>query len=124
MPLSEIKPELPQRRSLYEALNGEKAGFILECAEGLVKGLIRANFDAPEPGELRTLRSCYFFAQSRIFPGSLELPDSRSPASDSASTKDFFIDEEQVYRALFGADAILLMLSVLRWTVHHTSRYR
>ena len=49
MPLSEIKFQLsPSDRSLYEALSGEQAGFILECKKASPsKGLIRADFDAP-----------------------------------------------------------------------------
>lgn len=38
MPLSEIKSQLrPSDRSLYEALSGEQAGFILECKKPLLQ---------------------------------------------------------------------------------------
>ncbi len=119
MPLSEIKPQLSRSdRSLYEALNGEKAGFILECKKASPsKGLIRANFDAPELAKSYApyAAAISVLTEPEFFQGRLDyLTAVRQQVTQPVLCKDFFIDEEQVYRArYFGADAILLMLSVL-----------
>ena len=119
MPLSEIKPQLSRSdRSLYEALNGEQAGFILECKKASPsKGLIRANFDAPELAKSYApyAAAISVLTEPEFFQGRLDyLTAVRQQVTQPVLCKDFFIDEEQVYRArYFGADAILLMLSVL-----------
>ncbi len=119
MPLNEIKPQLsPSDRSLYEALNGEQAGFILECKKASPsKGLIRADFDAPELAKSYApyAAAISVLTEPEFFQGRLDyLTAVRQQVTQPVLCKDFFIDEEQVYRArYFGADAILLMLSVL-----------
>jgi len=119
MPLSEIKSQLsPSDRSLYEALSGEPAGFILECKKASPsKGLIRADFDAPELAKNYApyAAAISVLTEPEFFQGRLDyLTAVRRQVTQPVLCKDFFIDEEQVYRArYFGADAILLMLSVL-----------
>ena len=119
MPVSEIKPQLSRSdRSLYEALNGEQAGFILECKKASPsKGLIRADFDAPELAKSYApyAAAISVLTEPEFFQGRLDyLTAVRQQVTQPVLCKDFFIDEEQVYRArYFGADAILLMLSVL-----------
>ncbi|MCK7459907.1 bifunctional indole-3-glycerol-phosphate synthase TrpC/phosphoribosylanthranilate isomerase TrpF [Idiomarina aminovorans] len=119
MPIADIKAQLePSDRSLYQALSGEQAGFILECKKASPsKGLIRADFDAP-----RLAKSYQPYAaaisvltEPEFFQGRLDyLTAVRRQVTQPVLCKDFFIDQEQVYRArYFGADAILLMLSVL-----------
>jgi len=119
MPLSEIKSQLrPSDRSLYEALSGEQAGFILECKKASPsKGLIRADFDAPQLAKSYQPHAAAIsvLTEPEFFQGRLDyLTAVRRQVTQPVLCKDFFIDEEQVYRArYFGADAILLMLSVL-----------
>jgi len=119
MPLSEIKSQLrPSDRSLYEALSGERAGFILECKKASPsKGLIRADFDAPQLAKSYQPHAAAIsvLTEPEFFQGRLDyLTAVRRQVTQPVLCKDFFIDEEQVYRArYFGADAILLMLSVL-----------
>ena len=108
----------PSTRSLYDALNQPQAGFILECKKASPsKGLIRPDFN---PVELAKTYQPYAAAISVLtepeyFQGSYEYLAAVSQHVDlPILCKDFFIDEQQVYRArYFGADAILLMLSVL-----------
>jgi len=118
-PLEQIKSSLQlSDRSLYEALNQTAAGFILECKKASPsKGLIRSNFD---PVKLARDYQPYAAAISVLtepdyFQGRLEyLSAVRAKVHQPVLCKDFFVEEQQVYRArYFGADAILLMLSVL-----------
>ena len=119
MPLSEIKSQLrPSDRSLYEALSGEQAGFILECKKASPsKGLIRADFDAPQLAKSYQpyAAAISVLTEPEFFQGRLDYLTAVQPAGYPAGfMQRLFIDEEQVYRArYFGADAILLMLSVL-----------
>ncbi|MGM0430079.1 MAG: bifunctional indole-3-glycerol-phosphate synthase TrpC/phosphoribosylanthranilate isomerase TrpF [Pseudomonadota bacterium] len=119
MPLSEIKSQLhPSDRSLYEALSGQQSGFILECKKASPsKGLIRADFDAPQLAKSYQpyAAAISVLTEPEFFQGRLDyLAAVRRQVTQPVLCKDFFIDEEQVYRArYFGADAILLMLSVL-----------
>ncbi|WP_404399647.1 bifunctional indole-3-glycerol-phosphate synthase TrpC/phosphoribosylanthranilate isomerase TrpF [Idiomarina seosinensis] len=118
-PLAQIKAQLqPSDRSFYDALNQPAAGFILECKKASPsKGLIRPNFN---PVALARAYQPYAAAISVLtepdyFQGRLEYISAvRASVHQPILCKDFFIDEEQVYRArYFGADAVLLMLSVL-----------
>ncbi|MGM0905037.1 MAG: bifunctional indole-3-glycerol-phosphate synthase TrpC/phosphoribosylanthranilate isomerase TrpF [Pseudomonadota bacterium] len=119
MPLSEVKFQLsPSDRSLYEALSDEQAGFILECKKASPsKGLIRADFDAPQLAKSYQpyAAAISVLTEPEFFQGRLDyLTAVRRQVTQPVLCKDFFIDEEQIYRArYFGADAILLMLSVL-----------
>lgn len=118
-PLARIQPQLQvSDRSLYDALNQTQAGFILECKKASPsKGLIRPNFN---PVTLARAYQPYAAAISVLtetdyFQGRLEYVTAvRASVQQPILCKDFFVDEEQVYRArYFGADAVLLMLSVL-----------
>lgn len=118
-PLQDYQHTLrPSDRSLYSALTKPEAGFILECKKASPsKGLIRPDFD---PVTLARAYQPYAAAISVLtepdyFQGSLDyLAAVRGAVHQPILCKDFFINTEQVYRArYFGADAILLMLSVL-----------
>lgn len=105
-------------RSFYDALKTGKTEFILECKKASPsKGLIRKDFD------LNYIASVYnnhasaisVLTDEKYFQGSFDfLPVIRSQVSQPVLCKDFMIDTYQVYLARhYGADAILLMLSVL-----------
>lgn len=119
MPLETIRPHLrPSDRSLYDALSQPQAGFILECKKASPsKGLIRADFDAPTLAKQYTpyAAAISVLTEPEFFQGRLDyLTAVRRQVTQPILCKDFFVDEAQVYRArYFGADAILLMLSVL-----------
>lgn len=118
----------PSTRSLYAALKPDAAGagpagrgghrFIMECKSASPSlGSIRADY---HPGDIARVYSRYASAISVLceperFGGAYE-----HLATVAASThlpvlcKDFIVDEVQIYAArYFGADAVLLMLSVV-----------
>ncbi|KQB87010.1 bifunctional indole-3-glycerol-phosphate synthase TrpC/phosphoribosylanthranilate isomerase TrpF [Corynebacterium lowii] len=124
-------------RSLYRALGGseaeDRAGtgpgevpataartnrFIMECKSSSPSlGMIREHY---EPGEIASVYSRYASAISVLCEPERFGGDYDHLATVAATThlpvlcKDFIIDEVQVHAArYFGADAILLMLSVL-----------
>lgn len=105
-------------RSLYDSLAREGTQFIMECKSSSPSlGTIRAHY---EPGEIASIYSRYAAGISVLCE-----PDKFGGDYDHLATvasithlpvlcKDFIVDEIQVYAArYFGADAILLMLSVL-----------
>ncbi|MDO4684949.1 MAG: bifunctional indole-3-glycerol-phosphate synthase TrpC/phosphoribosylanthranilate isomerase TrpF [Corynebacterium sp.] len=104
-------------RSLYRALNGANR-FIMECKSASPSlGLIRADY---RPGDIARIYSRYASAISVLCEPDRFGGDYDHLATVAASThlpvlcKDFIIAPEQVRAArLFGADAILLMLSIL-----------
>lgn len=105
-------------RSLLEALTRNRTGFILEAKKASPsRGLIRSDFDP-----LRIAAAYAPFADAisvltdrKYFQGSLNtLETIRRAVPQPVLCKDFILDPYQVYEArLYGADAILLMLSVL-----------
>jgi len=105
-------------RSLYQALSAKGAGFILECKKASPsKGLIRKDFD---PVAIADVYSRYASAVSVLtdeafFQGDFRyLPKVRARIKQPVLCKDFFVSLYQVKLAAHqGADAILLMLSVL-----------
>lgn len=105
-------------RSLYDALGHPDKGFILECKKASPsKGMIRANFN---PVEIATTYQPYAAAISVLtepdyFQGDFAYLQAVSQqVRIPVLCKDFIIDPIQVWLArYFGADAILLMLSVL-----------
>lgn len=115
---------LPQStRSLFHALQGRGRGvaapaFIMECKSSSPSlGLIREHY---EPGAIARIYSRYASAISVLCEPDRFGGDYDHLATVAASThlpvlcKDFIIDEVQVHAArYFGADAILLMLSIL-----------
>jgi indole-3-glycerol phosphate synthase/phosphoribosylanthranilate isomerase len=122
-PLSEfIDTLVPTQKDMYGALDRKKghthAGFILECKKASPsKGLIRENFD---PKAICQIYDKYAAAISvltdeKYFQGTFEyLKIVTDSVNCPVLNKDFFVDAYQVYLArYYGADAILLMLSVL-----------
>ncbi|SUG38425.1 Indole-3-glycerol phosphate synthase / Phosphoribosylanthranilate isomerase [Salmonella enterica subsp. arizonae] len=108
----------PSTRHFYDALQGARAAFILECKKASPsKGVIRDDFD---PARIAGIYKHYASAISvltdeKYFQGSF---DFLSVVSQSAPQpilcKDFIIDPYQIYLArYYQADACLLMLSVL-----------
>lgn len=116
-PEASLQPQI-SHRSLYRALSGPKASFILECKKASPsKGLIRNDFD---PQAIATVYRHYASAVSvltdeQFFQGDFDfIPQVRSQVDQPILCKDFFISPYQVKLAAHqGADAILLMLSVL-----------
>lgn len=117
--LAEIQQALrPATRDFYRALRQDSPAFILECKKSSPsKGLIRANFD------LLSIASVYREAASAVsvltdeayFDGRFDYLSIVSRAiHQPVLCKDFIIDPYQIYLARYhGADAILLMLSIL-----------
>ena len=105
-------------RSLYNDLKREGTSFIMECKSSSPSlGLIRADY---KPGQIASVYSRYAAGISVLCEPSRFGGDYDHLATVASSThlpvlcKDFIIDEAQVYAArYFGADAILLMLSIL-----------
>jgi indole-3-glycerol phosphate synthase/phosphoribosylanthranilate isomerase len=122
-PLTDFIEKLtPNDRDFKQALQDDHknkgAAFILECKKASPsKGLIRPVFDLDEIcqayNEYATCVSV--LTDEKYFQGEFErLPLVKDKLSQPVLCKDFFIDEYQVYLArYFGANAILLMLSVL-----------
>lgn len=116
---SAIKEQPPRpRRSLAAALKRADKGFILECKKASPsKGLIREHFD---PVDIATTYQPYAAAISVLtepdyFAGDFAYLQAVSrQVQIPVLCKDFIVDPLQVYLArYFGADAILLMLSLL-----------
>lgn len=111
------QPSRPQR-SLRQALAQADKGFILECKKASPsKGLIREQFD---PVAIATTYQPYAAAISVLtepdyFAGDFAYLQAVSrQVQVPVLCKDFIVDPLQVYLArYFGADAILLMLSLL-----------
>nr|WP_256478251.1 bifunctional indole-3-glycerol-phosphate synthase TrpC/phosphoribosylanthranilate isomerase TrpF [Corynebacterium stercoris] len=105
-------------RSLYDNLARPGTSFIMECKSSSPSlGLIREHY---EPGAIARVYSRYAAGISVLCEPDKFGGDYDHLATVAASThlpvlcKDFIIDEVQVCAArYFGADAILLMLSVL-----------
>ncbi|ABM00338.1 bifunctional indole-3-glycerol-phosphate synthase TrpC/phosphoribosylanthranilate isomerase TrpF [Shewanella amazonensis] len=116
-PEASLTPKISDR-SLYQALAAPNAGFILECKKASPsKGLIRADFD---PVAIVSIYSRYaagisVLTDEQFFQGDMDyIPQVRAAVSQPVLCKDFFISPYQVRLAAHqGADAILLMLSVL-----------
>lgn len=108
----------PTQRDLYAALGDDNAGFILECKKASPsKGLIREQFDVLDIAKTynKYASAISVLTDEKYFQGKhkyLKLVSEN--VSCPVLNKDFFIDEYQIHLArYFGADAILLMLSVL-----------
>ncbi len=107
-------------RSLYDSLNRGRgrASFIMECKSASPSlGLIRDHY---HPGDIARIYSRYASGISVLCEPDHFNGDYDHLSTVAASThlpvlcKDFIIDEVQIHAArYFGADAILLMLSVL-----------
>ena len=118
-PLESFKKRLVKStRSLEKALSNSRSDFILECKKASPsKGLIRKDFN------LADILDCYkdyasaisILTDEKYFQGDLNyIAEATARVKQPILCKDFFIDPYQVFEArYFGADAILLMLSVL-----------
>jgi len=119
MPLASFIDDLtPSTRCLYESLGQEDAGFILECKKASPsKGLIRSDFNVAEIAAIydKYAAGISVLTDEKYFQGSYDyLKTVTEIVSCPVLNKDFFIDTYQVHLARhYGADAILLMLSVL-----------
>ncbi|MDR3433722.1 MAG: bifunctional indole-3-glycerol-phosphate synthase TrpC/phosphoribosylanthranilate isomerase TrpF [Rouxiella aceris] len=118
-PLASFQNEIQQSlRSFYDALQGARTAFILECKKASPsKGIIRDNFD---PVAIAGVYKDYASAISvltdeKYFQGSFDfLPLVSQAVTQPVLCKDFIIDPYQIHLArYYQADAILLMLSVL-----------
>lgn len=122
-PLSEFEHELTTsdrdfKQALQDDYNNKSAAYILECKKASPsKGLIREHFDLDEIcdayGQYATCVSV--LTDEKYFQGEFErLPKVRNRLAQPVLCKDFFVDTYQVHLArYYGANAILLMLSVL-----------
>ena len=124
--ITDLKTQFPEAtlspktssRSLYDALKAPQTSFILECKKASPsKGLIRDNFDLAEITSVyrKYASAVSVLTDEKFFQGSFEyLARVRTLVDQPVLCKDFFVDEYQVKLAAHhGADAILLMLSVL-----------
>lgn len=118
-PLASFQNDIePATRSFYDALQGARTAFILECKKASPsKGVIREDFD---PAAIAAVYRHYASAVSvltdeKYFQGSFDFLRVVSAAiTQPVLCKDFIIDPYQIYLARhYQADAILLMLSVL-----------
>jgi len=118
-PLASFQNEIvPSTRHFYDALQGARTVFILECKKASPsKGVIREDFD---PARIAGIYKHYASAISvltdeKYFQGSFDfLPIVSRIAPQPILCKDFIIDPYQIYLArYYQADACLLMLSVL-----------
>ncbi|QUE31371.1 bifunctional indole-3-glycerol-phosphate synthase TrpC/phosphoribosylanthranilate isomerase TrpF [Francisella philomiragia] len=118
-PLDVFKKEVIKTdRDFYQALESDKAVFILECKKGSPsKGVIRKKFDL---NEIAAVYKNYanvisVLTDEEFFMGSFaNLDIVRKQVTQPILCKDFIIDEYQIYLArYYQADAVLLMLSVL-----------
>jgi indole-3-glycerol phosphate synthase/phosphoribosylanthranilate isomerase len=106
------------QRRFYDALQGARTAFILECKKASPsKGVIRDDFD---PARIAWVYKHHASAISvltdeKYFQGSFDfLPIVSQIAPQPILCKDFIIDAYQIWLARFyQADACLLMLSVL-----------
>lgn len=119
MPLDSFINELtPTTKNLYDTLSQPEAGFILECKKASPsKGLIREHFDVLDICKTyeKYAAGISVLTDEKYFQGKYEyLKTVTDNVSCPVLNKDFFIDVYQVHLGrYYGADAILLMLSVL-----------
>lgn len=118
-PVSHIEKGLSKStKSLFEAMSNERSDFIFECKKASPsKGLIRENFDLTEilKSYSQHASAISVLTDNKYFKGSFaHLKQVTETVKQPVLCKDFFIDTYQVVEArYYGADAILLMLSVL-----------
>ena len=122
-PLASFVNELtPTTKDMYAALRrteeSPEAGFILECKKASPsKGLIRPDFDVKAICQTydKYAAAISVLTDKKYFQGDFDyLKLVTETVKCPVLNKDFFIDTYQVYLArYYGADAILLMLSVL-----------
>lgn len=112
----------PSDRDFYGALEARKKrgvpAFILECKKASPsQGLIRADFDPAEIAGIyaRCADAVSVLCDEKFFQGRFEnIPVVRERLAQPVLCKDFIVDPYQIRLArFFGANAVLLMLSVL-----------
>ena len=119
LPLESVVNELkPTKKDLYKALSKPNAGFILECKKASPsKGLIRPDFDVVSIAKsYEKYAACIsVLTDEKYFQGTFDYLKAVTEAvACPVLNKDFFVEPYQVHLArYYGADAILLMLSVL-----------
>ncbi|MBW8182130.1 bifunctional indole-3-glycerol-phosphate synthase TrpC/phosphoribosylanthranilate isomerase TrpF [Shewanella nanhaiensis] len=116
-PEAELTPKVSDR-SLFDALKKPNAGFIFECKKASPsKGLIREDFDVEAIADIyhHYAAGISVLTDEQFFQGDMDyIPKVRARVKQPILCKDFFVDIYQVKLAAHqGADAILLMLSVL-----------
>ncbi|GGB50866.1 bifunctional indole-3-glycerol-phosphate synthase TrpC/phosphoribosylanthranilate isomerase TrpF [Shewanella inventionis] len=116
-PEASLQPKISDR-SLYNALKAPNAQYILECKKASPsKGLIRADFNVEAIADIYTQYAAGIsvLTDEAFFQGDMDyIPRVRARVTQPIICKDFFVDPYQVKLAAHqGADAILLMLSVL-----------
>jgi len=113
---------IPTTKDMYAALTRTEdkpyAGFILECKKASPsKGLIRPDFDVKAICQTydKYAAAISVLTDEKYFQGNFDyLKIVTESVKCPVLNKDFFVDVYQVYLARhYGADAILLMLSVL-----------
>ena len=109
---------LPKYRKLFESLKKAGPRFILECKKASPsKGLIRQDFNLEElAGVYGQYADCIsVLTDEKFFQGKYDyLRTMRGLVDKPLLHKDFIIDRYQIYLGRHcGADAVLLMLSVL-----------
>jgi indole-3-glycerol phosphate synthase/phosphoribosylanthranilate isomerase len=118
-PLASFQNDVvPSTRRFYDALQGTRTAFILECKKASPsKGVIRDDFDPARIAEVykHHASAISVLTDEKYFQGSFDfLPIVSGIAHQPILCKDFIIDPYQIYLARFyQADACLLMLSVL-----------
>ena len=118
-PLASFIEQLtPSTKDMYAALAQPNAGFILECKKASPsKGLIRPDFDVKAIARTydKYAAAISVLTDEKYFQGKFDyLKTVTESVNCPVLNKDFFVDPYQVYLArYYGADAILLMLSVL-----------
>jgi len=117
-----IQALVPTTKDMYAALKRTEekpeAGFILECKKASPsKGLIRPDFDVKAICQTydKYAAAISVLTDEKYFQGNFDyLKLVTETVNCPVLNKDFFIDSYQVHLARhYGADAILLMLSVL-----------
>ncbi|ELQ6016722.1 bifunctional indole-3-glycerol-phosphate synthase TrpC/phosphoribosylanthranilate isomerase TrpF [Cronobacter sakazakii] len=118
-PLASFQNDVvPSTRRFYDALQGARTVFILECKKASPsKGVIRSDFDPARIAGVYTHHASAIsvLTDEKYFQGSFDfLPIVSAVAHQPVLCKDFIIEPYQIYLARFyQADACLLMLSVL-----------
>ncbi len=114
----DVVPTEKSTRSLKQALSKPEFGFIMECKKASPsKGLIRESFDLTEivPIYNQYADAISVLTEERFFQGSYKnLEYVAKNTNKPVLCKDFILEPKQIRQArYYGADAILLMLSVL-----------
>lgn len=118
-PLASFQSEIvPATRSFYDALQGARTAFILECKKASPsKGVIRDDFDPVRIAGIykHHASAISVLTDEKYFQGSFDfLSQVSAAAPQPILCKDFIIEAYQIYLArYYQADACLLMLSVL-----------